>query len=304
MLWYTMTAMSVVLGLGFIDNMKGTRFIPPWMNSVFLPMEYLVSALYVYNMATASNWSEMIQLTLIWAMALWPLISLLGLCIRMFSWQKVPYPDLNFHFPTYTLLEDRWETVRDEALAMLADKRAICMAQKYPRTSTLDANAQGAKCWKWFSILSQDGINPVARVYMPHTVSILEGLGDTVASASISILEPDTSLYPHVGYYHGFVRYHLGLDIPNNNTDGCCELIVAGRSYRWGNGRSVLFDDMFVHSARNSHPTKRRLVLFVDVFRKDLPQFLQRVNRTMVRRTQSAIQAVEGATHRSIRSRD
>jgi len=80
-------------------------------------------------------------------------------------------------------------------------------------------------------------------------------------SVMYSILEPGKRLRPHYGPYNGFLRYHLGLIIPDDGkTSG---LRVADQTCHWQEGKSLVFDDTYNHEAWNDSD-KRRVVLFVD----------------------------------------
>ena len=105
----------------------------------------------------------------------------------------------------------------------------------------------------------------------------------------------------HWGYYKGFVRYHLGVIVPNNNEDQKCWIrfnpdyefnketeaaVTAGdrsmmedqTKYYWKEGEAVMFDDNFIHEAKNEYD-EPRVVLFLDVTRK-LPWYAHFINKT------------------------
>jgi aspartyl/asparaginyl beta-hydroxylase (cupin superfamily) len=106
------------------------------------------------------------------------------------------------------------------------------------------------------------------------------------------VLDPHQYITPHWGYYRGFVRYHLGVLIPNDNAGGECFLrvngdpaanesrdvtrIEAGEVYRWKNGEGIAFDDNYLHDAANNSD-QVRVVLWIDLRRK-LPFYLSWFN--------------------------
>ncbi len=55
-------------------------------------------------------------------------------------------------------------------------------------------------------------------------------------------------LNPHRDPYAGSLRYHLGLITPN---DDRCYIDVDGERYSWRDGQGVVFDETFIHTARN-----------------------------------------------------
>jgi aspartyl/asparaginyl beta-hydroxylase (cupin superfamily) len=97
-----------------------------------------------------------------------------------------------------------------------------------------------------------------------------------------------------------FLRYHLGLIVPHNNTKQDCylrirndiekntslwlyereELLANGTHYYWHEGEGVMFDDNPLHDATNESD-EVRVVLFLDVAR-NLPWYLDIVNRIAI----------------------
>ena len=62
-----------------------------------------------------------------------------------------------------------------------------------------------------------------------------------------------------------YFPFPSGLKVPEG-----CKLKVAGEERTWSEGKTILFDDSFLHSATNSHPTDHRAVLLVDLWSPDL----------------------------------
>ena len=100
------------------------------------------------------------------------------------------------------------------------------------------------------------------------------------------MLEPGQYITPHWGYWKGFVRYHLGVVIPRDNADRACwlrvnadrddnakkdlSLVERGETYHWKEGEGVIFDDTFLHDAKNGSDGVR-VVLWLDLRRKMPP---------------------------------
>ena len=112
---------------------------------------------------------------------------------------------------------------------------------------------------------------------MPITHSILKR-HPNVVSAYISVLGPRKKLNPHAGPYSGVLRLHLALDIPHQQR---CYIDVNGKRAHWKEGKCLLFDDTYEHSATNN-TDKLRAVLFIDVLRP-LPAHLSALNRAIVK---------------------
>jgi aspartyl/asparaginyl beta-hydroxylase (cupin superfamily) len=201
----------------------------------------------------------------------------------------------------------------DEAYADYAELRAVeaaypdirreCEALLCFRDQLTDMKALGGDYtsggihtirWKAFMLKSGSFI-PENCAHAPRTAEVLRALPN-VYNAFFSILEPHQYVSPHWGYYKGFVRYHLGVVIPDDNADRRCwlrvnadvadnlrrdkALIERGPKYYWRNGRGVVFDDTNLHDAANESDHVR-VVLWLDVARK-LPRMLAAYNRALL----------------------
>ena len=116
----------------------------------------------------------------------------------------------------------------------------------------------------------------------PETAHLLKKI-PRIRQAFFSILYPNQYITPHRGYYQGFLRYHLGVIIPDNNEDNKCWIRVnddlvdnknydkssmdRGKTYHWKNGEGIIFNDNYLHDASNE-TDEIRVVLWIDVVRK------------------------------------
>lgn len=201
-------------------------------------------------------------------------------------------PDYHRHYPKLKLLEDNYEVVRDECLKVLAIKDQITDISVLGGNYTSD----GIHTIQWKSFMFKSGEfieENCARC--PQTAAILRQIPD-VYTAFFSILDPKQYVTPHWGYYRGFLRYHLGVVIPNDNADGKCwlrvnddlednaseekERIANGEVYHWKNGEGVVFDDTYLHDAENGSD-EIRVVLWLDML-KPMPFYVQWFNRLVV----------------------
>ena len=207
------------------------------------------------------------------------------------AFRKLPAFDRNFlgEYPALRVLEDNYQVVREECLALLERRHDI------PNVDSLSATYTSAGihaiAWKSFMFKSGRFIDENC-VLAPKTAALLRRIPN-VYTAFFSILDPHQHIKPHWGYWKGFVRYHLGVVIPENNRDQLCwlrinaqpeaqdrsrrEEIENGEKYYWKNGASVMFDDTFLHDAANESG-EVRVVLFLDVARK-MPWHLSLANR-------------------------
>lgn len=86
-----------------------------------------------------------------------------------------------------------------------------------------------------------------------------------------SALAPNTNVTPHHGPTNKKLRIQLPLVVPTDeHGTSMSHLIVAGISIPLQEGKCIIFDDSFEHSARNDHPSKPRVILIFDIWHPDL----------------------------------
>ncbi|HUN26452.1 MAG TPA: aspartyl/asparaginyl beta-hydroxylase domain-containing protein [Steroidobacteraceae bacterium] len=200
--------------------------------------------------------------------------------------------DRNFleEYPALRILEDNYQIVREECLALLAERVEL------PRMHTLSATYTSGGihtiAWKTFMFKSGKFIRENCAL-APRTAALLRQIPG-VYTAFFSILEPHQHIKPHWGYWKGFVRYHLGVVIPDNNRNQLCwlrvnsrvqdrsrpEEIENGEKYYWKDGVSVMFDDTFLHDAANESD-EVRVVFWLDVARR-MPWHFSLLNKLFI----------------------
>jgi aspartyl/asparaginyl beta-hydroxylase (cupin superfamily) len=97
-------------------------------------------------------------------------------------------------------------------------------------------------------------------------------------TAFFSILMPGKEIPVHRGPYNGVLRYHLGLKIPQ--PEHSCGIVVGGERANWSTGKSLIFDDTYLHRAWNLSK-ELRAILFVD-FCRPLPLAASVLNRLYI----------------------
>lgn len=181
--------------------------------------------------------------------------------------------------PGLAALDANWETIRAEALN-LSHLQRIKAAEKH---DDIGFNSFFKYGWKRFYLKWYDARHPSARALCPHTVALLESI-PAVKAAMFAELPPGGRLNPHRDPYAGSLRYHLGLTTPND--DGCY-IDVDGERYSWRDGRSVVFDETYVHSAANK-TAANRIILFCDIERPLRWRWAERLNHWFGRVVMSA----------------
>lgn len=191
-------------------------------------------------------------------------------------------------YPRLRLLEEGYEEVREECEQLLEIKDKLTDTSKLGGAYT----QRGIHVIRWKTFLFKSGkfVEPNCEL-APRTAAILRTIPG-IYTAFFSILDPDQYITPHWGYYKGFLRYHLGVVIPNDNANGDCylrvnsdpkdnstrdpEAVEKGEVYYWRNGEGILFNDNYLHDARNGSD-QIRVVLWLDM-RRPMPFYLQLFN--------------------------
>ncbi len=178
-------------------------------------------------------------------------------------------------FPELGLLEENWQTVRDEALA-LSDGGSIRCSEHY---DDLGFNSFFRRGWKRFYLKWYGEALPSAKSLCPKTLSLVERI-PCVKAAMFALMSPRSKLMPHRDPFAGALRYHLALVTPKV---GNCWLELDGERYVWREGEGVLFDPTFIHHAANE-TDEPRIILFCDIVRPMRNRFASAVSGLFVRK--------------------
>ena len=190
-----------------------------------------------------------------------------------------PVVSVQDHFPDAALLEANWRDIAQDwrDVAMALDKRI-------PEYKEIDPYQDISKTGAWrmfmFRLMYLDVPGNVELC--PRTRALLHHCRG-VRNAFFSILEPGAHLPAHIGPLSSVYRYHLGIVVPEPDK---CELVVDGVSLRWHEGEGFLWDDRYMHTSTN-HGTKPRVVLFLDVDRRDISWLGWFVDAVVVRVVQA-----------------
>ncbi len=176
--------------------------------------------------------------------------------------------------PGSEVLEANFATIREELAPLLADRSVLPAFQEFdPGQARLSHDA----LWKVF-ILRGFGVDaPDNRERCPRTAAVIDQVPG-LYTAMFSILEPGKRIPVHAGPIKGLIRYHLPLVVPAAPD---CKIKIGGVVTGWEEGRAILFDDTFLHSAWNE-TDEVRVVLFVDLERPMPWAWLTSVNRRVL----------------------
>ena len=163
--------------------------------------------------------------------------------------------------PGLDLLGDNWEVIRDEALAVMADR------QNVPALGKVSPDHRGiasTSAWKSFFFEGYGYKAAANRARCPQTAALVDRVPNAVV-AFFSIFEPDTYVPPHKGVTSGLVNVHLPLVVPPPEA-GRCEIRIDDRLHRWTPGEYLVFDETFEHEVWND-TRQPRVVLLLQVLR-------------------------------------
>jgi beta-hydroxylase len=161
-------------------------------------------------------------------------------------------------YSDYYYAEQHYQAIREEAYALWEQLNHA--SQNYLDQYHIDLANADTSNWTTLSlrVFGKDNLDYQAQC--PVTASLLQR-SPKIRSCIFSFMAPGKVIEPHHGPYHGLIRYQLPLTIPDT---GQCFLTVGGVHHYWKEGRSVLFDETYLHSASNL-TDQCRLVLLMDL---------------------------------------
>lgn len=177
-------------------------------------------------------------------------------------------------YPELKIVEDNWLKIRQEAMA-LNEQSSISASD---RLDDIGFNSFFKTGWKRFYLTWYGEELPSAQRLCPETLKIIHQL-PSVRAAMFTVLPPGARLVRHRDPYGGSLRYHMGLDTPE---DDDCFIEVDGERHSWRNGQGVIFDETYLHYAENK-TDKTRLIFFLDMERPLSNRFATWVNHMFSR---------------------
>ncbi|MCP8898509.1 aspartyl/asparaginyl beta-hydroxylase domain-containing protein [Gilvimarinus xylanilyticus] len=169
------------------------------------------------------------------------------------------------HFPELDVIEQNWEVIRDEALALYQGGK-ITTKDDLPASSFYKDNR-----WTSFYLKLYDHDIPSARELAPKTMELLDQV-PYLNLALFAVLNPGKKLNQHHDPFAYTLRYSLGLSTPNSEK---CGLQIDDFHYPWRDGDSIIFDETYLHSAYNDTETPR-VILMTDIDRPLKLGFVQK----------------------------
>ena len=243
---------------------------------------YILLFLYIIYLATNLKNQYLKYITIIVCIYLiylptLPLLSVMTVLLSMYF--KNPPFIHNYHtiFPSSTNIEKSANTIINEFNTYLTNNKIECIRKTNPGFKIENTNSN-ENCWRALYLKKIGVIDQQMIKHFPNTIKLVED--EQIHNAFFSILDPGVEIPSHVGYYKGYLRYHMGIEIPNNNTgrtDDKAYIVCGDEKYIWKEGEGIVFDDMYLHYVKN--PTNQtRVVLYLDVKRKSENPFINFIN--------------------------
>lgn len=180
----------------------------------------------------------------------------------------------NSDFPWVAEIEREWQLIRREL------DRILPRTDELPNIQEITQEAISITqddAWKIFLLVAY-GIKSKPSIELcPETWRIVQKIPG-LKTAMFSVFRPGKRLPPHRGPYNGVLRLHLGLLVPEHDTN--LGIRIGSEVRGWKEGSVLIFDDAYEHEAWNE-TGKPRVVLFVD-FEKPLRFPLNMINRALL----------------------
>ena len=243
-------------------------------------LAYLVLFTYLIYLAYQNIRSNLLKCIVIFAcifMIYLPTIPLLNLITIILSifYQNPPFiQDYYSVFPGADPIEKHADIIIEEYKKFSSEHQPSCIRSSNPGF-TIETTKDETKCWRSIYLKKGGIISKEMVDYFPNTIPYLED--DIIHNAFFSILDPTVEIPPHIGYYKGYLRYHMGVVIPETTTGEKAYIICGDKKYVWKEKEGVMFDDMYLHYVKN--PTNQtRVVLYLDIKRVYENPFLNTLN--------------------------
>ena len=162
----------------------------------------------------------------------------------------------NSHFSFLSSFTENWETIRDEARAILAFRDDIPGFQDISPDQYRLAKGNN---WKTHVLFGFGERLETNTKLTPKTAELLERVPN-LQTAMFSILAPGYHIPAHKGVTKGILRCHLGLIIPEDWEK--CRIRVDDTITPWREGEIFVFDDTYEHEVWNETDQERVILLF------------------------------------------
>ena len=199
-----------------------------------------------------------------------PLLNLITIFL-MCIYKNPPFIyDYKKVFPASENIETHSDEIINEYRTFVEKNKPECIRKSNPGFIIENTNSDD-NCWRIIYLKKAGVIESDMISKFPITIEAIQD--SQIHNAFFSILDPGVEIPAHTGYYQGYLRYHMGVDIPNNNSnrmDDKAYIVCGGEKYIWKEEEGVVFDDMYLHYVKND-TNMTRVVLYLDIKRQNHP---------------------------------
>lgn len=220
----------------------------------------LGSMFYVFQFRGGARWTSVGE----YVRKGWPVFAPMNCLLYMFTQKRAARPILDVKdFPEVAEIQKHWQVIRDEALQLYSQKH-FEHTSKPENAAYYDLGFRTFYKYGWskFYLNWYGYTHASAQRLCPATVEILSRVPE-IHGAMFSVLPAGSQLTRHLDPIACSLRYHLGLATPNSDE---CFINVDGQNYSWRDGEAFMFDETYLHHARNN-ADQYRMILMCDVAR-------------------------------------
>ncbi len=224
----------------------------------------LGSLTYAYKFRGQARWENFTE----YVRKGWPIFTPFNCLLYIFTQKRAQKAIMNVaDYPELLPLQQNWETVRDEAVNLYKHQYFEKTKQEGAQSSyDLGFRTFFKYGWSKFYLTWYGHTHESAQKLCPKTVALVNSI-PSINGAMFSLLPVGSQLTRHLDPVACSLRLHMGLVTPNNDS---CYINVDGKNYSWRDGELFIFDETFLHFAKNESE-QYRLILMCDIER---PMFL------------------------------
>lgn len=171
------------------------------------------------------------------------------------------------NYPSLAGIENNWAELKSEIQNLIWEEDSKFLSNKALYENIDVNNGWSAIMFLFWGVK----ISNKFKKKCPKTTNYLKQMPGFV-SLSVSRLAPMAKLAEHTGDTNAILRCHLGVEVPAQLP--ACGLTVNGEERSWEEGKWLIFNDAYRHSAKNN-TEKRRIIIIADFIR---PEFIHQKN--------------------------
>ena len=245
------------------DFFNLNRIMLLWITIVF--MYYIFAIITSHTLSTSLKTLSIFALLIILYLIVFPILSFANLLLS-FIHKNPPIFSSSSKlelFPQSQYLESSHKRIRNEFLEYYKQYVPQCIYKKIPGF-LIGRDGDEDRCWRALYLKTSGRMDFEIAKHFPILTPLLKH--KSIHNAFFSILDPRVSIPKHIGYSKSYLRYHMGIYVPAQDSESKPYIVVGGVKYAWREGHGILFDDMYPHEVVNK-ANSMRVVLYIDIIR-------------------------------------